>query len=470
MSFASLLLDSFPFEPTNGQKILAGRLEQFLSEQDPSALFVLKGYAGTGKTSFISAMVRILPAVKKKAILLAPTGRAAKVLSGYSGQHAWTIHKRIYFQRLGRDGSISLVLQKNLYRNAIFIVDEASMIAAATESREVVFSARNLLDDLLEYVTAGEACRLVLIGDNAQLPPVGMIVSPALDLEYLKSRYGRKIHHFELTEVMRQAMESGILHNATRLRDFMGISPVPAPLFDLSEYRDVERINGNDLEDRLNVAYSSGDPGETVVICRSNKRANMYNKAIRERILFLENEIASGDFLMVARNNYFWLDPESGPGFIANGDIIEILRIQNTEEIYGFRFADVTIRMIDYPDEPTLDLKILLDTLMADAPALPDAEQKQLFSSVMEDYNDVPQRSVRLEKVRTNPYYNALQVKFAYSLTCHKTQGGQWLNVFIDQGYIKNVELDTGHLRWLYTAFTRAVKKVHLINFSENLF
>jgi exodeoxyribonuclease-5 len=261
-----------------------------------------------------------------------------------------------------------------------------------------------------------------------------------------------------------------VLYNATRLRDMMTAETVPFPLFLLEGFRDVHRINGNDLEDRLNISYSSADPGETIVVCRSNKRANMYNRAIRERILFNENEISAGDFLMVVKNNYFWLDPESGPGFIANGDIVEIMRIQRSEEIYGFRFADVTIRLADYPDEPTLDVKILLETLMADAPSLPEAEQKRLFSSVMEDYNDIPQRTARLEKVRANPYYNALQVKFAYALTCHKTQGGQWLNVFIDQGYIKDNEIDMEYLRWLYTAFTRAIQKVYLINFSERFF
>jgi exodeoxyribonuclease-5 len=297
-----------------------------------------------------------------------------------------------------------------------------------------------------------------------------MELSPALDLQFLKSRYGSRIYHFELTEVMRQSLESGILSNATRLRDFMGEERAPDPLFNISGATDVEKIDGSDLEDRLNTAYSSSDPGETIVICRSNKRANMYNRSIRERILFMDNEISSGDSLMIVKNNYFWLDPDSGPGFLANGDIIEIMRIKGTEELYGFRFADVTIRLMDYPDEPTLDVRIMLDTLMADAPSLPESDQKRLFAAVMEDYQDIPQRVARLEKVRTNPYFNALQVKFAYALTCHKTQGGQWSNVFIDQGFIKKDEIGLEHLRWLYTAFTRAVNKVGLINFPESLF
>jgi exodeoxyribonuclease-5 len=322
----------------------------------------------------------------------------------------------------------------------------------------------------MQYVSEGESCKLLLIGDNAQLPPVGTPVSPALDLDHLKSRYGLKIYHYELTEVMRQSLESGILFNATRLRDLMTLETVPLPLFIMKEFRDVVRITGNDLEDRLNSAYSADEPGESVVICRSNKRANMFNREIRNRILFMENEISSGDYLMVVKNNYFWLDPESGPGFIANGDIIEILRIQRTEELYGFRFADVTIRLVDYPGEPSLDVKILLDTLMADGPALPEEEHKKFFSAVMEEFNDIPQRSARLEKVRTNPYYNALQVKFAYALTCHKTQGGQWMNVFIDAGYLKEDQLDAEYLRWLYTAFTRAMKNAYLVNFSDKFF
>lgn len=470
MSFSSNIRSSFPFEPTPGQQKLAEALESFLSDKDPRTVFVLRGYAGTGKTSFISAMVRVLPDIRKKAVLLAPTGRAAKVLAGYAGQHAWTIHKRIYFQRMGRDGGISLVLQKNLYRYTLFIVDEASMIAGSSNNTDRVFDSRNLLDDLMDYVSEGDSCKLLLIGDTAQLPPVGMPLSPALDLEHLKSRYNLKLYQWELTEVMRQSLESGILSNATHLRQIIAAGSISYPLFKLSDKKDIVRVSGPELEELMHSAFSSPETSESVVICRSNKRANMFNREIRNRIKFYENELSSGDILMVVRNNYFWLDPGSGPGFIANGDMVEVLQIRNIEDLYGLRFADVTVRMVDYPDEPNFDVKILMDVLMADSPALPEDSQKQLFLSVLEEFQDIPQRSLRMEKVRTNPYYNALQVKFAYALTCHKTQGGQWEQVFIDQGYMKQEMIDLEYLRWLYTALTRATQKIYLLGFMDRFF
>lgn len=445
-------------------------LQAFLSDPEPFTAFLLKGYAGTGKTSYISALVRTLASLRIRTVLLAPTGRAAKVFSGYAGQQALTIHKRIYFQRMGRDGNISLVLQKNLFRNALFIIDEASMIAGQYQDRERLFSARNLLDDLVEYVFSGEGCRMMLIGDTAQLPPVGMAISPALDFDFLKSRYGLKIYRHELTEVMRQSLESGILANATRLRDNMSAGKISYPLFRLENQRDLARITGGELEEMLQTAYASGEPGETIIVCRSNKRANLFNKEIRRRILFMDNEIATGDFLMVVKNNYFWLDPDSGPGFIANGDIIELLGIRNIEDMYGFRFADVTIRLADYPDEPAMDLKIMLDVLSSDTPSLPEEAANKLFHAVMEEFGDIPQRRTRIEKVRSHPCYNALQVKFAYAMTCHKTQGGQWRNVFIDQGFLKDDQVDPEYLRWLYTALTRATEKAYLLNFSGAFF
>jgi exodeoxyribonuclease-5 len=464
--FIEKLLEAFPFEPTAGQMELAEKLSAFITDPDPKAVFVLKGYAGTGKTSFISAMVRMLPSMGIKPVLMAPTGRAAKVFSGYSGLQAFTIHRRIYFQGRTRDGNILLTLQNNLYKNALFIVDEASMIAGNFQEGDNVFRSRNLLDDLLTYVRQGNRCRLMLIGDTAQLPPVGMDISPALDINYLKTRYSLKLHVHELTEVMRQALESGILANATRLRQMLAAGNPVFPLLTVSGLKDVMNIDNLDLEDKLNTAYSRDSMGKAVVICRSNKRANMFNREIRNRILYQENELNAGDHLMVVKNNYFWLDARSFPGFIANGDIVEVMRIQRTEEEYGFRFADVTIRMKDYPDDPTQEVKIILDTLMSEAPALTSENQNRLFQAVMEEYQDIPTRSERFGKVRTNPFFNALQVKFAYAMTCHKTQGGQWEEIFIDDPGIKPGEAETEDLRWLYTALTRATARVFLINFT----
>ncbi len=464
------MLRAFPFVPTEGQKKLAGYLASFLFDDDPHSVFVLKGYAGTGKTSFMSALVRVLPGIRRKAVLLAPTGRAAKVFSGYSGQPAFTIHKRIYFQKMARDGTIRIKLQDNMYHNVLFIVDEASMIAGNYQESDSLFESRNLLDDLIEYVLKGDNCKLLLVGDTAQLPPVGMDISPALDIEFLKTRYELRIYQFELTEVMRQSLESGILYNATRMREMIAEETARNPLFILAGNSDVIRITGVELEDTLNHTYSASELGEAIVVTRSNKRANIYNKEIRKRILYREEELSTGDYMMVVRNNYFWLDPESRPGFIANGDIVEILRIRRNEQEHGFHFADVTIRLIDYPDEPPVDVKIILDAIYAEAPALSREDNKKLFLSVLDEHQDIPQRSKRFEKVRTDPYYNALQVKFAYAMTCHKTQGGQWENVFIDQGYLRDDQLNTEYLRWLYTALTRATKKVYLINFNERFF
>ena len=468
-TFIKIFFEAFPFTPTRGQRSLAEKVALFLADPDPRSVFVLKGYAGTGKTSFMSSLVRVLPRLGLKAVLLAPTGRAAKVFSAYSGFPAHTIHRRIYFQRMGKEGNIYLTLQKNLYHDAIIMVDEASMIAGDYQESDSAFHSRNLLDDLLQYVGEGQHCRLMLIGDTAQLPPVGMDISPALDLEFLKSRFSARIYHHELTEVMRQSLESGILSNATDLRQMLADERIILPLLHLYGQRDVEKISGPDLEDGLQSAYSSSTDGETIVVCRSNKRANQFNREIRRRILFHEEELGAGDFLMVVRNNYFWLDPEAGPGFIANGDIVSVDHILKIEERYGFRFADVTIRLADYADQPVLDVKVIMDTLMGEGPSLSQSDSKKLFDSVMEDYQDIPQRVKRLEAVRTDPYYNALQVKFAYALTCHKTQGGQWENVFIDPGFIKADQIDREYLRWLYTALTRATKKVFLINFSEKL-
>jgi len=468
----TMLLHEFPHVTTPGQEQLMGELAVFLtiSWKKANALFLLKGYAGTGKTTVVKALVNVLPALGKRTVLMAPTGRAAKVMAGYTGKQAHTIHRKIYLAWTNKEGQIEMKLQKNLHRHTLFIVDEASMIQHAMPVEGQLFAPRNLLDDLFAYVQSGENCRLLFIGDTAQLPPVGLDYSPALDAAFLQSGYDLSIDSFELVEVVRQSQESGILVNATRIREEISNREIRLPLFQLHPFKDVLRITGTELEEALNEAYSGSERENNVVICRSNKRANIFNREIRRRILFLDGEITTGDYLMVVKNNYYWLPLESSAGFIANGDIAEITRIRKFEEIYGFRFADITIRFIDYPDEPELDVKIILDTLTSESAALTQPDNNRLFQTVMEDYTDLRSRREKVEKVKASPHFNALQVKFSYALTCHKTQGGQWDTVFIDQGYLSEQMLNTEYLRWLYTAVTRATKKMFLVNFQERFF
>ncbi len=468
----AMLRKEFPYEPTDGQDKLLGELAVFLtlSWKQPNALFILRGYAGTGKTTVVKALADVLPQIGKKTALLAPTGRAAKVLTSYTKKQANTIHRKIYLARTNKDGLIDLKLQTNYHKHTLFIVDEASMIQHAMSAEGALFASRNLLDDLFKYVYSGENCRMLFIGDAAQLPPVGLDYSPALDHEFLTRSYHLSIDTFELTEVVRQARESGILVNATLVRKQIQLKKSEFPMFSIEGFKDITRLNGQDLEEALNHAYSGSQKENNVVICRSNKRANIYNREIRHRILFLEEEISSGDYLMVVKNNYYWLPEDSAAGFIANGDIVELMRIRNIEDLYGFRFADVTVRFIDYPDEKDLDVKIVLDTLMSESAALSQSDNNRMFQAVMADFQDIPSRRERLEKVKASPYFNALQVKFAYALTCHKTQGGQWDNVFIDQGYINDKMVNIEFSRWLYTAVTRATKKLYLINFEERFF
>lgn len=462
----------FPYVPTKGQAELVNMLAEFIgSSSNERQVFVLKGYAGTGKTTIVSALVKTLPLLQIDSVLLAPTGRAAKVLSSYSNTPAYTIHKKIYMPHTASNGSLTVRLLSSKHKNTLFIIDEASMIPGQTATGDAsLFGMRNLLDDLVEYVFEGVNCRLLLIGDSAQLPPVGSVLSPALDVKWLLMTYHMNIRNFELTEVVRQALESGILANATAIRDKITVKNPAFPFFDITNLPDVKRVEGSDLEDLLNINYSRYGAENVVVITRSNKRANIYNREIRNRILFREDELAAGDQLMVVRNNYFWLSPESKAGFVANGDIVEIKRIRKTESFYGFRFADVTLRMIDYPDEPEIDARLLLDTLASETPALPMEENRRLFDEVMLDYADVPQRRKRMELVKSNPYFNALQVKYAYALTCHKTQGGQWDSVFIDHGYLADGQVDVELMRWLYTAVTRASQMVYFVNFQDRFF
>lgn len=465
------ILSHFPHQPTEGQCEACRRMAAFLFDPDPMAAFVLKGYAGTGKTSLVSALIQSAPAMNIKTLLLAPTGRAAKVLSGYSGQPAFTIHKRIYQTLTDSSGMVHLCRAQNKHRYTLFIVDEASMIGLRSEGD----SARSsLLDDLIDYVVEGDHCRLMFIGDTAQLPPVGAEDSPALSLEFLKMSTPLHIYSCTLTEVVRQQRTSGILYNATLLRSQivrMEESDEPTlPLFDLKDCTDIQRLGGADLEEVLNSEYSARGEEGVAIVTRSNKRANLFNQTIRNRVLYREEEVNAGDYLMVVKNNYHWLDKDCGIGFIANGDIVEVLSVRNVEELYGFRFADASLRFVDYPDAPTVDCKLLLQTLHSEAPALTKEESQRLFEAVMADYADMPYKADRLRAVKQNPYYNALQIKFAYALTCHKTQGGQWETVIVDQGYMTDEMVNREYLRWLYTAVTRATGKVYLLNFNDNFF
>ncbi|GAB4144290.1 MAG: AAA family ATPase [Bacteroidia bacterium] len=415
----------------------------------------------------ISAVVRALPQIRMKSILLAPTGRAAKVMSGYSGKQAFTIHRKIY-KSASDSGEHFFSLQSNPHSNTLFIVDEASMIGDGNTDSSLF--QHSILEDLFHYVNEGENCRLLLVGDTAQLPPVGHSASPALDPNFIKSTLRVPVTSVELNEVVRQEMDSGVLLNATRLRLSIAEQSKDLPQFVLDDYDDLIRISGADLLDALEQSYRNFGPDETIVICRSNKRANIYNQQIRARIRWQEDEISTGDHIMIVKNNYFWLPKESKAGFIANGDTAEILRIRKYHEMHGFRFADVTIRLLDYPDEPELDTKIILDTLHAESPALSREQQNQLFQSVMADYADLQSKGAIYRKMKEDPWFNALQVKFAYAVTCHKAQGGQWASVFIEQGYLTDEMINTEFMRWLYTALTRTTGKAYLINFNKEFF
>ena len=461
------LVQSFGFEPTDGQSIVMYHLSAVLLSQKENPAYILRGYAGTGKTSLVKTLVRTLPHIGMKYVLMAPTGRAAKVLSSYTGKDASTIHRRIYQAKTFPDGSIRITRAENKYKNALFIVDEASMIGEVKE-----FGESSLLDDLLGYVFSGESCRLLLIGDTAQLPPVGSAKSPALDCEYLKSEFPITAATFELTEVKRQALESGILYNATDLRQLLSqnLYEYALPLFHLQGFGDIQKIEPEAFEEMLHNAFANTSDNEAVIICKSNKRANMFNQAIRGRILNIEGELATGDKLMVVKNNYYWTEGNETMSFIANGDMAEIRKIKHFDEMYGFRFADVELSFTDYPDAPNLEAKILLDTLNSNSPSLTEEENKRLFNTIEEDYMDIPNRRERYKEMKKNPWFNALQVKFAYALTCHKTQGGQWANVFIDSSLNQKETLEVEDLRWLYTALTRAQERVYFVNFKEEFF
>ena len=461
------LTQSFGFEPTEGQSIVLYHLSAFLLSQKEHPTYILRGYAGTGKTTLVKALVKTLPMISMKYVLMAPTGRAAKVLSNYTGQNASTIHRRIYQARTFPDGSIRITRAENKAKNALFIVDEASMIG---EQRE--FGGSSLLDDLLSYVFSGENCRLLLIGDTAQLPPVESSESPALNCDYLKSEFPITAATYELTEVKRQALESGILYNATDIRQLLSqkLYEYHLPIFHLQGFDDIEKIEPEEFEEILHNVFANTSDNEAVIVCKSNKRANMFNQAIRGRILNIEGEIATGDKLMVVKNNYFWAEGNDAISFIAKGDMAELRKIKHFEDMYGFRFADVELSFTDYPDAPNIEAKILLDTLNSNSPSLTEEENKRLFSAIEEDYMDIPNRRERYKEMKKNPWFNALQVKFAYALTCHKTQGGQWNTVFIDSSLNLKETLEVEDLRWLYTALTRAQERLYFVNFKEEFF
>jgi exodeoxyribonuclease-5 len=461
-----LLNKKFPFEPTSQQSEVINQLSEFVENSSANSLFLLKGYAGTGKTTLVSSLINSLWSVGKKVVLLAPTGRAAKVLSVYSKKSAFTIHKKIYWMRTNSQGNTYVTLQENKHTNTIFVVDEASMIP---DSSDKGFGGRILLDDLIEYVNSGVMCKLILIGDTAQLPPVHLEISPALDENLLGVTYRKDVYSAELTQVVRQQSSSLVLENATQLRDKIKDNNFSTPSIKCNN--EVIRLDvGMDIQDALEDAYSQSGVEGTVVICRSNKRANLYNQQIRARIRGQEDELSTGDFLMVVRNNYFWLPEGSKAGFIANGDMVEVMRIYEINELYDCRFARISVRLVDYPDEENLECIVLLDVLTSESPAMTYEQYKKFYDEVAKDYTDIPKRAQRNKEIKLNPYFNALQVKFAYAITCHKSQGGQWENVFVEQGYFTSDMLSKEYFRWLYTALTRTTKKLHLINFKKEFF
>ncbi|WP_298262278.1 ATP-binding domain-containing protein [uncultured Lutibacter sp.] len=466
--FYKTLVDKFPFKPTNSQELLLENLVEFIFDKSKETLFIMKGYAGTGKTTTISTVVNNLWKIGKKAVLLAPTGRAAKVISGYSNRQAFTIHKKIYFPKKNKAGGVDFTLQPNKHTNTIFIIDEASMIPDSPSNAKL-FENGSLLDDLMSYVYSGVNCKIIFIGDTAQLPPVKLSISPALDAQKLELNYNKIVTEIELNEVMRQHSDSGILINATELRLILANNGFDEFKFQLGFPDLIRLVDGYEIEDAINTAYDNIGVEDTAFIVRSNKRANQYNQQIRSKIRGQENEISTGDFVMVVKNNYFWLKDSNDAGFIANGDICEVLQIYNTKELYGFRFAEVKVRMIDYPNQKPFDTVLLLDTLTSESPSLTYEESNKLYQEVGKDFAHEKSKYKQFLGIKKSKYFNALQVKFSYAVTCHKSQGGQWKTVFIEQPYLpdgQNIE----YLRWLYTAVTRAQEKVYLIGFKDEFF
>ena len=448
--------------PTPEQAQALDVFTQFMTDRDDQVVMILRGSAGTGKTTLAGAIVKAMAALKQKLILLAPTGRAAKVFSLNAGHAAYTIHRRIYRQKSAGDLS-AFNLNVNLNRDTLFIVDEASMIANLGIGK-TAFGSGCLLDDLMQFVYNGQNCRLLLIGDRAQLPPVGEEESPALSAHVLRG-YGMRVYETDLNQVLRQSEDSGILWNATMIRNLWrgeaGMVRLPKICF--HGFTDIQVVMGNELVDSLSSSYYHAGMDETIVITRSNKRANIYNQGIRNMVLDRDEELCRGDLLMIVKNNYFWTEGAKEIPFLANGDRAVVQRVRNVHELYGFRFAEVTMTLPDY-DDYELTATVCLDTLTTEAPALTHEQQEQLFNAVMEDYADIPQKAERIKKLKSDRYYNALQIKFAYAVTCHKAQGGQWAHVYLDQGYMTDDMLTPDYIHWLYTAFTRATEKLYLVN------
>ena len=465
---SKLILEEIKFDPTVCQREMADKAAEFITIENQDVIFLLRGYAGTGKTTALSALVRVLDTLKMKAVLLAPTGRASKVLSRYSGKPATTIHKKIYRQQSASGGPGKFSLDRNLHKNTIFIIDEASMISNNPQESNI-FGSGYLLSDVIEYVLSGENCRLIIAGDTAQLPPVGFSISPALEEEEL-NYFNLQVIKCELTNVVRQAKKSGILHNATMIRNLLAQEQYQGYWkIKTAGFKDILRIGGADLIEEISGCYNKFGVDETIVVTRSNKRANKFNEGIRRSVLYREEQISTGDLVMSVKNNYHWAKQSEELGFIANGDIAEVIRIRKYEEKYGFHFVNVTLRFIDFKDVE-IDCKIILDTLTIEAPSLTQADQKKLFDEITLDYPDIRNKRTLWEKIRENEYFNALQVKFSYALTCHKSQGGQWKAVFLDHGYLTEEMIDREYLRWAYTAFTRPTEQLYLVNFNKEFF
>ncbi len=462
----NLLIDTFHHIPTQSQEELFLATTEFLAENNFKEVLIVKGYAGTGKTECISAIINALQTLRFRSVLVTPTGRAAKVLAARSGKTVSTIHKKIYRQKSAKDSFGEFVLDKNLHKNTIFIVDEASMIGNSGENK--LFGSGDLLGDLLKYVYSSDSCKLIMVGDTAQLPPVGLSISPALESATFLAE-GIDVKETYLRDVVRQQSQSGILANATGLRAMVDSSGPYLPKIATTKFNDVIKLSGADLIEEISSSYDKHGIEDSIIICRSNKRANKFNEGIRNSILWREEQLTVGDLVMVVKNSYSWVEDFEELDFIANGDILKILKIKGYQELYGYRFADVTVSLLDYKNLE-IDTKIILNTLSIETASLNYEDQKKLYFSIAEDYPDIKNKRALMLKIRENSFFNALQVKFAYAITCHKAQGGQWKNVFIDHGYLTDDMINKDFLRWLYTAFTRATDKVYLVNFKKDFF